>query len=142
MKKEQCDDLGNIPDEVRRFILTSVASVPYLEAMLLLRAAPNEIWDGKRVAQRLYVCEKVGTDLLSALHEVGLLAIRSQLPASGDAHAPSFSYCPSTESLADIVDRLADIYSRNLIAVTDLIHANSGIKVQQFADAFKWRKDS
>ena len=30
-----------IPDTIRRFILTSINSVPYLEAMLLLRSAPE-----------------------------------------------------------------------------------------------------
>src|SRR3569832_623955 len=41
-----------IPDDVRRFILASVPSVPYLEAMLLLRAEPELPWDKEALARR------------------------------------------------------------------------------------------
>jgi hypothetical protein len=41
-----------------------------------------------------------------------------------------------------MLDRLAGIYARNLVDVTNLIHSKTSRKAQQFADAFKWRKDS
>lgn len=44
-----------LPDEVRRFILKSVVSVPYLEALLLMRDNPNVVWDVDEVARRLYI---------------------------------------------------------------------------------------
>jgi len=34
------------------------------------------------------------------------------------------------------------LYVKDLIGVTDLIHSRTGRKAQQFADAFKFRKDS
>ena len=40
-----------IPDDVRRFILTSVPSVPYLEAMLLLRGEPQAAWDASALGE-------------------------------------------------------------------------------------------
>lgn len=132
----------DIPDEVRRFILTSIASVPYLEAMLLLRGAPEDEWDSKRVAQRLYVSEKVAAELLSSLYDSGLLVLSDKSPALGEAQPPLYCYRPMSDALAAIIDQLAEVYAKNLIGVTNLIHANSGIKVQQFADAFKWRKES
>lgn len=131
-----------IPDEVRRFILTSIPSVPYLEAMLLLRGAPEDEWDSKRVAQRLYVSEKVAAELLSSLYEAGVLVLSDQSPAAGEGRPRLYCYRPTADALAAIIDQLASVYAKNLIGVTNLIHANSGIKVQQFADAFKWRKDS
>lgn len=131
-----------IPDEVRRFILTSIPSVPYLEAMLLLRGAPEDEWDTKRVAQRLYVSEKVAAELLASLYEAGVLVLSDQSQAAGEGRPRLYCYRPTADALAAIIDQLADVYAKNLIGVTNLIHANSGIKVQQFADAFKWRKDS
>lgn len=131
-----------IPDEVRRFILTSIPSVPYLEAVLLLRGAPEDEWDSKRVAQRLYVSEKVAAELLSSLYEAGVLVLSDKSPPPGELQQTLYRYRPTAAALAATIDQLAQVYARNLIGVTNLIHANSGIKVQQFADAFKWRKDS
>jgi len=39
-----------------------------------------------------------------------------------------------------MVERVADVYARYLVPVTNLIHAKPQIKVQKFADAFKLRK--
>jgi hypothetical protein len=44
--------------------------------------------------------------------------------------------------LRERIDRLADLYSTHLVEVTHLIHSSLDRKAQQFADAFKWRKDS
>ncbi len=38
------------------------------------------------------------------------------------------------------VDRLASVYSRHLIPVTNMIHAKPR-RIREFADAFKFRKD-
>ena len=47
-----------ISEELRRFILTSVPSVPFLEALLLLRASPGQHWSGAMLARRLYIAER------------------------------------------------------------------------------------
>jgi hypothetical protein len=52
-------DVTQMPEDVRRFILSSVGSVPYLEALLLLRSAPEVSWGARQVAQRLYIGEKL-----------------------------------------------------------------------------------
>lgn len=124
-----------IADDVRRFVLTSVPSIPYLEAMLLLRNEEGTGWDNRVLAQRLYLSEKTAAGLLSDLQEAGILR------AEGDAPALYF-YAPESDSLRAIIDRLAATYSTHLVEITHLIHSTSARKAQQFADAFKWRKDS
>jgi Mn-dependent DtxR family transcriptional regulator len=124
-----------LPDDVRRFILVSVPSIPFLEAMLLLREDENRVWDSKLVAQRLYMSEKAVQDLLAELHEAGILHAQEQ-GVSG------YSYRPGSAELRSMIDRLADIYAKNLVDVTNLVHSTIGKKAQHFADAFKWRKDS
>jgi hypothetical protein len=37
---------------------------------------------------------------------------------------------------------VAKAYATNLVAVTDVIHSRLDRRAQQFADAFRWRKDS
>jgi hypothetical protein len=124
-----------IPEDVRRFILTSIISVPYLEALLLLRNAPNQSWDSATVAQRLYISEKAAIELLTDLSAAGFIAVTEGEP-------PFYRYHPSCDELNQMIDRLAESYAKNLIEVTNIIHSKTGKRAQQFADAFKWRKDS
>jgi hypothetical protein len=63
-----------LPAEVRRFVLTSIPSVPYLEAVLLLRANPEQAWDAGHLARRLYVPERTGAELIALLKASGIAA--------------------------------------------------------------------
>lgn len=130
---------AELPDDVRRFILTSVPSVPYLEAILLLRTEPDAAWEVRRVAGRLYVSEKQAAELLAALTEAGI-AGRADQEAEGQGEAALFSFSPATVELREVLDALAQAYSSNLVGVTDLIHSRIDKRAQQFADAFRWRK--
>jgi hypothetical protein len=123
--------LPELPADVRRFILTSIPSVPYLEAVLLLRAEPHVTWDASQLARRLYVPERTATELLVLLRESGI--------AQGTGDGP-VRYAPPAE-LADLLDRTAQAYAVNLVGVTDLIHSRIDRRAQQFADAFRFRKE-
>ncbi|WP_312519712.1 hypothetical protein [Massilia sp.] len=129
-----------IPEDVRRFILTSVPSVPFLEALLLLRADPARQWDGAMLAGRLYIGERVAADLLQALCTAGM-ARRCEPQADPTASQPPCCYAPG-EALRERIDRLAEVYARQLVDVTHLIHSSLDRKAQQFADAFRLRKDA
>jgi hypothetical protein len=125
-----------MPDPVRRFIL-SVPSVPYLEAILLLRNAPTtSVWDAAVLAQRLYIqSEQVTADILNGLCMAGIC---TRLPD----HPDRYMYAPASAELSGLLAELAIYYDYNLVEVANLIHAQSrNHRVQQFADAFKWRKD-
>lgn len=127
---------AELTEEIRRFILTSVPSVPYLEAILLLRNDPEAGWDVPRLAARLYVAERQGAEVLAALAAAGI--------ARGEDHGDTtlFRYAPATAELRERLDALAQAYSANLVGVTDLIHSRIDKRAQQFADAFRLRKDS
>ena len=123
---------GELPADVRRFLLTSVPSVPFLEAVLLLRAEPSHSWDAPLLARRLYVPERTALELLAQLAESGVTA-----PGEGGT---GVRYAPRDE-LAGLLDRLAAAYAADLVAVTDLIHSRIDKRAQQFADAFRFRKE-
>jgi hypothetical protein len=131
-------DNAAIPEDLRRFVLTSVPSVPFLEALLLMRADPAQPWTRDTLARRLYVRDKVAESLLDDLCRAGIAALVSD--AAGDAGA--YCYRPREDVLRDRIDRLAELYATHLVEVTHLIHSSLDRKAQQFADAFKWRKDS
>jgi predicted ArsR family transcriptional regulator len=124
-----------IPEDVRRFILTSITSVPYLGAMLLLHNEPAQSWDRRSVAQRLYISEKAAAELLADLCAAGFLVVTER-------ETSMYRYHPRSDELRQMINQLAEAYAKNLVEVTNLIHSKTGKKAQQFADAFKWRKDS
>ncbi|MGA7487723.1 MAG: hypothetical protein WBW74_12415 [Xanthobacteraceae bacterium] len=121
------DDL--VPDEVRDFIHKHIDSVAQLEALLLLRANPNGHWDAARTAKRLYTTESEIAEVLARLCADGLLVCKDGV----------YRYECAPEARQK-VDRLASVYSRHLIPVTNMIHAKPR-RIREFADAFKFRKD-
>jgi hypothetical protein len=128
---ERTDD--DIPEDVRRFVLTSIPSVPYLEALLLLRAHRAPL-DAATLAARLYIGEDRAATLIHALRDARLVT------PEGDA-AGAFRYAPASPELDALVARVAACYATHLLAVTRLIHSNTERKARRFADAFKLRKD-
>lgn len=126
-----------IPEDIRRFVLTSIASVPHLEALLLLRAHEHERWSAARVAQRLYIGDKVALALMADLCQAGMTTSHAE-----PGQPPTYHYAPGSAALRAMIDQLAVLYSRRLLDITGLIHARLDRKAHQFADAFKWRKDS
>lgn len=122
----------SIPDDLRRFVLTSIPSVPFLEAVLLLRGQPDAAWTVPQLARRLYLPEPRVSETMEAVHAAGI-AVR-------DDSAGVYRYAPDAP-LAEMLERLAQAYSKDLVAVTDLIHSRTDKRAYQFADAFRLRKD-
>jgi hypothetical protein len=123
-----------IPDDVRRFVLANIPSVPHLEAALLLRGQPGQDHAVADVAARLYVPERSAAELLKALCAAGI----AQFTGSP---APHYRYAPKDASLAEVMDRLAQTYAQDLVGVTTLIHDATQRSAQRFSDAFRLRKD-
>lgn len=124
---------SNIPADVRRFLLAAIASVPHLEALLLLRADPTRRWDAGSLSLRLYIDEAAAGRLLEGLRQHRLAA------QDGDG---AWHYASVDDATAATIDRLAAVYARHVVEVAELIHSSSDRKAQRFADAFRWRKES
>jgi hypothetical protein len=122
--------LDAIPDEVRRFVLMGVPSVPYLEAILLFRRAPGELSIGD-IAGQLYIPPALATEIAELLNRTGIIE------HSGGSH---YRYAPQP-ALSTLLDKVASSYQQHLVAITNMIHASSGKNAHHFADAFKLRRD-
>ena len=118
-----------IPADLRDFIARSIDSVGQLEALLLLRDNAAEAWDVARIAKRLYVNESEAAAILSHLVEQGFVTERNG----------AYRYDRDGKQ-AGVIDRLAEAYARQLIPVTNLIHAKPR-RIRAFADAFKFKRD-
>ena len=121
-----------IPEDLRRFILTSVPSVPFVEALLIFREARGAPVTLDLLARRLYLAERAAAEVVEELR-----AARFIEPVEAGGHR----YAPAPE-LGAMVEMLAEYYRTHLVDVTDLIHSKLGRMAQQFANAFKLRKDS
>jgi len=131
--------MASIPDDIKRFVLTSVPSVPHLEAALFLRKhAPREC-TAAEVAAALYVGLRLARELLEWLCAAGLAQAAGADEGQVDA---AYHYAPRDPSLAHLMDRLAVCYSTDLVGVSGLIHDAIQRSARSFADAFKLRKDS
>jgi hypothetical protein len=120
-----------IPAEVREFLQTCIDSVAELEALLLLRETPGQVWDATTLARRLYVGDAEGIKILEHLVHCEL-AVKT---------GTGFLYHERDQERQQLVDGLAQSHAKYLVPVTRLIHEKaSGIR--KFADAFKFRKDT
>jgi hypothetical protein len=125
-----------IPENVKRFILSSIPSVPYLEAALWLRAHAQADHGVDEVARALYLADADAGRLLAMLETSGVLT------RAGSAGTPRFRYQPRDAALAARFDALSQAYSSNLVEIAKLVHDATHRNAHRFADAFKLRKDS
>ena len=119
-----------IPEDIREFISRYIDSVGQLEALLILRLRPEERWDLPTIAKRLYISEGNARELLGPLCEHKLAS------CSDD----TYWLAELNSEQKAIIDRLADLYARRLIPVTNLIHSKTR-RIREFANAFRLRKD-
>jgi hypothetical protein len=118
-----------LPDELRRFIVDHVDSVPHLEALLLIRETRRP-WTVDEVARRVYLppdrASRVLEDLVAKSWLVSL--------------AGAFEYNATTTD-ADPIAQLAQLYPHNLVDIAGLIHRKASTAVLDFARAFQIRKE-
>lgn len=105
--------MQELSPELRSFILT-LPSVPFLEALLLIHAAPDQLWTAEAIARRLYL-----QGLAQARQIVAELVARGFCVATRDGQ---LAYRPADPALHDSVKGLAEIYRQQLIEITKLVH--------------------
>lgn len=120
-----------IPQDARQFLLKNIETIAQLEGLLLLRADPGSAWDAPAVARNLYIDEPEAAQVLERL------AARGMLSVDGSRYA----YAPANPDIAAMIDQIAGLYGRYLIAITHVIHSRPKSRVQEFANAFRIRKD-
>jgi hypothetical protein len=119
-----------LPAELRGFLEDHIDSIAQLEALLLLRKAPEVVWDPQAAAKRLYVGDAESLAVLAHLAAHGLIR----------RDGGGYRFDPRSDELLRAASLLADYYRTHLIPITNLIHAKPR-RIRQFADAFKLKKD-
>jgi hypothetical protein len=119
-----------IPEDLRDFILRHIDSIAELEALLLLRRNPDGIWRAAAVAERLYITDSEASTVLEHLCSLELVTCNDG----------NFRFAGLSGEQNQLVERIASVYARHLIPVTNLIHSKPR-RLREFSDAFKFRKD-
>lgn len=121
---------SDIPEDLRRFVLTSVPSVPFVEALLVFRQHGDAPVTIDKVARLLYVGERQAAEVIGQLRAARVI---EAVPDMGHRYAPA-------PDLAPMLETLAEFYRTRLVEITALIHSRTGRLAHQFADAFRLRK--
>jgi hypothetical protein len=123
-----------VPLEVQQFVLERINSIAQLEALIMMRNAPDTWWASSSLAERLYISEPACRAELE-----GLQAQRLALSRQEDI-GWQFRYSPSTGELREFVDRLVYYYGKHLVVISNLIHSKPRIRLHEFSEAFSLKK--
>ncbi len=118
---------------VLQFILEHIETVPHLEAMLLIWQNQTTPWTPDLLAQRIYVSTSTGRSILEDLAHQGMLK-----KTEADA---SYVYDRDWDASRGMLPQIAELYRRQLIQVTKLIHSKGSTSVREFARAFQIKKE-
>jgi hypothetical protein len=124
-----------IPDEVKYYILDSVPSIPYLEAMLLMKSQLLQQWDIDTLSKRLFITKNATEQVVKQLLLSGIIK-------SSENDTQFYYFHPIDDKLNTLIDQLGALYITNLVEITNMVHSrNEQSAAQKFSEAFMWRKD-
>jgi hypothetical protein len=126
--------LGDIPEDVLRFLADKIDSVPHLEALLLLAENPAQAWTIEQIAGRIYTSKDAAAAILKNLQQSGLIVPDASAP-------PRYQYDPSWDAQAQLMPKIIETYRRRLVQVASFIHSKASSSVREFARAFDFKKD-
>jgi len=118
-------------DDIQAFVVNNIQSIAQIEALVLLRSDPARAWDAGSLAGRLYIPVEESVRLLKYMTGLSILI----------EDAGAYRYSCASADLDDIVHRLVELYKTHLIPITNIIHSRGSLRIQEFADAFRLRKD-
>jgi hypothetical protein len=120
--------------EVLRFILDRIDSVPHLEALLLLWESRPKVWTEEELARRLYVKTDVARTLLQDL-------VRQSLIVNVPGDANLYAYESTSAELDSLVSAVEAKYRVEIVAISTMIHRKASSAVRGFAEAFRFTKE-
>lgn len=119
---------GALPESVVRFIAEHIDSTSQLDALLLLRAAPDKSWTAHEVGRALVTGDNAAEIHLQHLCTVGL----------AERAGESFTYSPGRTDRT--VDQLADAYAKRRHTVIAVIYSSDSRTVHTISEAFRLRR--
>ena len=116
--------------QVDRFVIEEIDSVPHLEALLLLWNSRPKRWLPEEMGKALYLTTEYTQSVLQEL-------VNRKL-ASSEAGRYAYEPDPERNKTIEALDR---VYRREIIRISNMIHSKASPAVRAFARAFRLKKD-
>ena len=127
-------DSNDKQQEVLGFIQEHIDTVPELEALLLLWQHRPNSWKAEDLAQRLYIPVEETKAVLLDLK-------RKQLISVDPAEDEAFRYDLESPERNDLIRRTEELYRRQIVRISTMIHSKPSSAVRDFARAFRFTKE-
>jgi hypothetical protein len=121
-----------IARDLRNFIDSNIQSVEQLEMLCLLADAPSKSWTAMEVYRRIQSTEKSV--------QQGLQHFVARELFTADASG-AYRFSPKTATLGNSALELVKTYREKRVAVIETIYKKPMESVQDFAEAFRLRKE-
>lgn len=118
-------------DDATAFIRAAIRSVWALEALRCLRAQKSRTWSAAALTRELRASALVIQEVLTTFKAIGLLH-----DTDGEVR-----YAPASPELDAVAGEIISEYDRRPIAVMKEIYAVETSKLQDFANAFRLKKN-
>jgi hypothetical protein len=119
--------------DVEAFIRAHVRSVLQLEILLLLHKSPEQWWTPEQVDREVRSAVDTTRQHLQKLCDAGLIEMQSGAD-------PSFQFAPKDERDRAVVDTLSERFRTHFHTVVEAIYSPGRGALQDFADAFTFKK--
>jgi DNA-binding IclR family transcriptional regulator len=123
---------SGLAPELLRFIARYISSIERLEILSLFYAEPAKSFQVAEVVRKVQSSERSVKDCLQWFLEHGFL---------GQPEEGAYKFSPGTNELAEGTAALAKAYREKRVSIVEAIYSQPSSTIQDFADAFKLRKD-
>ena len=121
-------------EQVDRFIVEEIDSVPQLEALLLFWNNRPKAWSSESMARALYVSSEIAHEIFRSLAQRRLIT---------ETEDPRDHFVLNADSLEkqQLLAAVDTIYRRELVRISNMIHSKASRGVRDFANAFRLKKE-
>ncbi|MGA8730329.1 MAG: hypothetical protein WB608_16365 [Terracidiphilus sp.] len=121
-------------EQIDRFILDEIDSVPQLEALLLIWNNRPKEWSFEDMAKALYVPNDIAQIILRDL-------VTRRLIVEVSGSRGQYAILAESTEKEVMLAALDQTYRRELVRISTMIHSKASRAVRDFARAFRFTKD-
>ena len=121
-------------EELEKFIAAEINSLEQLEILLLLSGNPHKWWTAAGVYEVIKSSVQSVQDRLNEMVQRGMLRKETD-------NETRFQFGPTNDSIWRVTSELRDAYKERSVKVVQAIYSKPPDAVQEFARAFRVRKD-
>jgi DNA-binding MarR family transcriptional regulator len=121
-------------EQVDRFLVDEIDTVPQLEALLLIWNGRPKTWCCSEIAKALYISPELAQEVIQHLEQHRLLV-------RFDGSADCYRLRTDSEELEQLLAGVDEMYRRELVRISNLIHEKASRAVRDFASAFRFKME-